>query len=82
MKIEKGQLYNILSLVCGSWFLLTGWMWTYFANLFISYPVGLIGLFLWYQGRKVNPGSLLNKIALVALIAGLICSLGAILIFK
>lgn len=82
MKIEKAVLYNILSLVCGVWFLLTGWVWTYLANLFVAYPVGLIGLFFWYQGRKVNSTSLYNKIALGVLIAGLVVSIGSLFFYK
>jgi len=76
MKIDKVFLCNFLALVCGVWFLLTGWIWTYLSNLFLSYPVGLVGLFFWYQGKKINPTSLYNKIALIILIVGMVVSLG------
>ncbi len=62
--------------------MLTAGAWVYFANLFIAYPVGLAGLFFWYQGRKMNPASLNNKIALVFFIAGFVVSIAALFFYK
>jgi len=78
----KATTYYVISLLCGVWFLLTGWMWTYLACLFIAYPVGLIGLVLWYQGRKTHPNSILSKISISFLIFGLIASIAAIFLYK
>lgn len=77
---SNAKLYYLFAIICGTWFLVTGWVWAYFANLYISYPVALIGLFLWSRGRKLNPGSRANPIALWLHIAGLIISVISLLI--
>ena len=71
----------IASLVCGTWFLLSGWCWTYLACLVISYPVGLLGLWLWWLGKKQDPTSKLRRPALYLLGLGLAVSLGAMFVF-
>jgi len=82
MRIDRAFLFNSLSLLCGIWFLLTGWLWTYLANLFIAYPIAFIGILFWYIGRRKNPRSLLNKIALGILVAGFVVSIVAFCFFK
>jgi hypothetical protein len=77
---SNAKLYYLFSIICGTWFVMTSWLWVYFANLFISFPVGLIGLFLWIRGKKLNPGSKANKIAIGLFIGGLVTSLIALLI--
>lgn len=77
---SNAKLYYLFAIICGTWFLVTSWFWLYYANLIISYPVGLIGLFLWSRGKKLNPGSRANPIALWLLIAGLATSLIALVI--
>jgi hypothetical protein len=68
---STAKLYYLFSIICGTWFLITGSVWVYLVNLIVSYPVGLIGIFLWWRGKKLNPGSRANKIALWLHIAGL-----------
>lgn len=78
----KSFPYAVAALLCGLWFLFTAWMWTYMAALFVAYPVGLLGLFFWSRGRKQNPESPIAKIALAALIVGLLASAAAFLIHR
>lgn len=73
---SNAKLYYLFSIICGTWFLCTSWFWLYYANLVISYPIGLIGLYLWSRGKKLNPGSRANSIALWIHVAGLVISLG------
>ena len=83
MKSEKKELiYNISSLVCGIWFLLTGWFWLYAINIIISYPFFLIGIFFWKKGKEINKTNILNKFAAILLILGFISSMIALYLFK
>ncbi len=77
-KKEKPRtVYTTLALICALWFLLNGWVWTYYACLVISYPVGLIGFWLWRKGKTKN---LWNVTAGLILAAGLALSLSALLV--
>jgi hypothetical protein len=71
---SNAKLYYLFAIICGTWFLVTSWLWVYFANLIVSYPVALLGIFLWSRGKKLNPGSKANPIALWLHIAGLTIS--------
>lgn len=75
---STAKLYYLFAIICGTWFLATGWVWPYFANLVVSYPVALLGLFLWSRGRKLNPGSKAGVIVIVLLVAGLTLSLATL----
>jgi hypothetical protein len=77
---SNAKLYYLFAIICGTWFLVTSWIWVYFANLIISYPVALLGLFLWSRGKKLNPGSKANQIALWLLISGLVISVTSFVI--
>jgi hypothetical protein len=79
---KRALLYNCLALAGAIWFLLTGWIWGYLANLFISYPVACVGLALWFRARKLNPASLLNRMTLGIFIFGFIVSIAALFIYK
>ncbi|MBX9852092.1 MAG: hypothetical protein K2X86_10070 [Cytophagaceae bacterium] len=72
--------FNLTALLFGIWFLLTGWMWVYFINLLLSFPIGILAFFLWKKGKKLAPQSKLNKAALMVLIAGVIASLTSLVI--
>ena len=83
MKSEKKELiYNISALICGIWFLLTGWFWLYAINIIISYPFFLIGIFFWKKGKEINKTNILNKFAAILLILGFISSMIALYLFK
>jgi hypothetical protein len=77
---SNAKLYYLFAIICGTWFMLTSWVWYSFANLVVSYPVGLIGIFLWSRAKKLNPGSRANPIALWLHIAGLTISVVTLLI--
>ena len=79
---RRALFFNLGALLCGVWFLLTGWMWPYLANLVFSYPVALVGIVLWYFGRKIDPGSRLNNAAIALLVVGFVCSVVAIFLFR
>ena len=49
---DRAGLTSSLALLCAIWFVLTAWFWTYFANLLLSYPVGLVGLLPQKLGRR------------------------------
>lgn len=71
---STAKLYYLFAIICGMWFLATSWLWVYYANLIFSFPVALLGTFLWSRGRKINPGSRANPIAKWLLMAGVITS--------
>ncbi|MBL7840011.1 MAG: hypothetical protein JNJ75_07725 [Cyclobacteriaceae bacterium] len=75
---SNAKLYYLFSIICGTWFLITGWIWPYFFCLVASYPVALLGIFLWSRGRKLNPGSRANPIALWLHVTALVISLIAL----
>lgn len=77
---STAKLYYLFAIICGTWFLATSWVWSYFANLMFSYPVALLGLFLWSRGKKLNPGSKANPVALWLFIAGMVTSLISLVI--
>lgn len=69
------KLYNTLAIICGIWFLLFSPMWPYFANLVLGFPVGLLGMFFWNKGRKIDPNNKANKVALIIHLAGVVISI-------
>ncbi len=71
-----------VALLCGCWFLLTSWMWTFLFNLVISYPVGIYGLLVWVRARKSHPHDKKVSIAGVLLGLGLATSLVALVLYK
>ena len=79
---RKAFAYNLSSLLCGVWFLMTGWFWAYAIALVVAYPVGLAGLLLWYLGRRLSRSSGLNNAALAVLVLGAAVSLVALLLIK
>lgn len=78
---KKNSRNDIVALFFAIWFLLTSWMWTYFANLMFSFPVGIMGFFLWKKANDSNPGTLLNKVTLGIYIAGVVASIAALFLY-
>ncbi|CAN5875332.1 hypothetical protein BH11BAC7_BH11BAC7_11840 [soil metagenome] len=68
------NIYFYVALICAIWFLLTSWFWVYYANVFISFPFGLLSLILWYKGKKIGKEKRFNFVA-VLLISGVALSL-------
>ena len=81
MEKTAERVYNVISVICGSWFMLTSCIWIYLINLFISFPVGLVGIYFWSKGRKASPVSTLNKIAIALHGIGLVASLVTLVAF-
>ena len=76
MASEKRFLtYNLLALLCATWFLLLGWAWFFYFNVVFVFPFAIIGFFLWRNGRRAER-KLLNKIVGWMLLAGLVSSAG------
>ena len=74
---------NIFAKICALWFIATGWMWVYYMNLVISFPVALVGLYCWYKVRNPVTPSPMSRIVFWLYIVGMIVTLGslAILLF-
>jgi hypothetical protein len=51
MKVTKPDFYFVLSLVFAIWFAFTSSVWTYGANVIISFPFLLLSYFLWRNGK-------------------------------
>ena len=79
---DKQREYAKGACICGFWFLLTSWVWTYLANVFISLPVGILGMVLWSKARSYGPSSRLTRSALLFHIAGVILSVFALTLYK
>lgn len=61
---STAKIYYLFAIICGTWFLATSWAWVYFINIRFSFPVAIVGLFLWSRAKKLNPGSKANPIVL------------------
>ena len=76
--------YNILyfcALLCAVWFLLTSWVWTYYSNLFLSLPFGLLSLILWNAGRQKDENKARYRSLIFILAAGVVASLVSLAVF-
>lgn len=76
--MKREHIYNLIALVFSLWFLLAGWIWFYLLNVYFVFPFALVGLFLWYRGRK-QTGSKLVAVTGWVLMIGLIVSMGSLL---
>jgi hypothetical protein len=70
-----------ITLVLAIWFMVTSAAWTYLANVFISFPFGLIAFLLWINGRKKEPGSRRYSVIAGILIAGVVIAVLSLLYF-
>lgn len=73
---------TVTAFVCALWFLLTGWIWGYFACLVLAHPFGVLSLVLYRKDSRAKPSLRLNRITLWTLRVGLAVSLGSILLFR
>ncbi|MBK8290482.1 MAG: hypothetical protein IPK96_05505 [Flammeovirgaceae bacterium] len=74
------KIFNVFSILCGVWFTSTIWLWAWLVNLFISLPVGIIGMIFWYFGKR-DGVSRLNGIALITHALGLAVAIISFFIF-
>ena len=79
MKINRNDVLFVTAIVLAVWFALTSWFWVYLANVFFSFPVGIISLILWLVIKKDEKKR--NKVIPIILIIGLVSSLGALAFF-
>ena len=75
-----GQIFHIISIICGIWFLITGWIWSFLIAAFISYPVAIVGLLFWGIGCRFTEK--LSKPILTLYFTGLAISLLSILLYR
>lgn len=76
------KINHVIPFTFALWFLLTGWMWVYFANLIFSYPIGIMGFFLWRRAHRADPKNLLSKITFGIYIASLLISILAVFLYR
>jgi hypothetical protein len=79
---KKARILYIISLICGIWFLLFGWIWTYFANLILVYPFAVVGLICWIFAKKLDPESRYNRICIRLLLTAFFLSLFCLFLYK
>jgi len=78
----RRSAHSTIAILCGVWFCLTGWLWTFLLNLVIAYPIGLLGFCMWLAAYQVNPNDKKNTVAIALLGLGLVSSLVALFLFK
>lgn len=78
----RRSAHSTIAILCGVWFCLTGWLWTFLLNLVIAYPIGLLGFCMWLTAYQVNPNDKKNTVAIALLGLGLVSSLVALFLFK
>ncbi|HMQ69607.1 MAG TPA: hypothetical protein PKA90_11915 [Ignavibacteria bacterium] len=82
MKNElKFNIYFYTSVILAVWFALTSWGWFYYANLFYSFPFGLLSLLFRYLGKKSDPNKKRYKVPVIILMTGAVSSILALLFF-
>ncbi|HVD96590.1 MAG TPA: hypothetical protein VNB90_00205 [Cytophagaceae bacterium] len=77
---KKTGYYFYASLLFALWFALTSAFWTYFINLFISFPFGILSFYLARKGASVDTNANRYKIIRILLIAGVAVSLISLII--
>ena len=82
ISLHRAGVYANLAILCGMWFLLTGWLWTYLANLVIAYPVGITGFFLWRKARALDPDNRKGQIAIAIHGLGLAISVVSFFLYR
>jgi hypothetical protein len=76
--ISRNSISSWVSLVCAFWFLITSWIWVYYFNLILSFPVGLLAFYLWNRSEKRT----IDRITVSFLAAGSLISLVTLYLLK
>jgi phosphoglycerol transferase MdoB-like AlkP superfamily enzyme len=79
----RAYVYFYSALLASVWFLLTSWIWVYFMNLVVSFPIGLLAFVFWNLGRKsgiMSKGFEVIKYLLLLGVAASIISLVGLLL--
>lgn len=80
MKVTRWDIMFTISLVMAIWFVITGIIWYYLINVFISFPFGLLSWLLYRNGKKNDPNLTRYKTISGVLTFGVITSLLALLL--
>lgn len=75
------NIFNIISIICGLWYVLLGWMWAWLFNVFFVFPFAIAGFILWWFGRKAEK-KILSKVAAWLLVVGTTASVGMLLYWQ
>jgi hypothetical protein len=78
MTSNKHNIIFYISLALAIWFTLTAYAWTYYMNVFISFPFGIISFILWQRGKKNDPNSKRYRYIAIILAIGVVVSLVAL----
>jgi hypothetical protein len=78
---KRAQTWYTVALIFTIWFVLTCAVWTYLANVVLSFPAGLLGLLFWRIGRKYDKELKLGRVVLWLLKFGVCFSITMLLLF-
>jgi hypothetical protein len=73
MNITKNDIFFYIGIICAIWFAWAGMVWTYWAALYIAYPIGIISFIFWRAVKNENRKR--TKAIPITLTIGLILSL-------
>ncbi len=79
--MQKSTIATVIfcfSLIFAVWFAITAWFWTYYANLFIALPAGVLSLGFWQIGRRMDERPKRYRIIAWILTAGTVVSLAVL----
>ena len=78
---KKHDLIFWAALLFAVWFALTSWYWGWLANVYLSFPIGLLSILLWFIGRRYDPRKQRYEIVGWILAAGVVSAVVTYLIF-
>jgi hypothetical protein len=84
MEAENSFRHNVfyyIALLSAVWFLVTSPMWAYMVNIYISFPFGLLSLWIWNYGKNKDVRKERYKIIAVVLLLGVVVALGSLVYF-
>ena len=79
--VKKHDPIFWFALLFAAWFALTSWYWAWLANVYLSFPIGLLGLLLWFLGRRYDPRKERYKIVGWLLAVGVLATVVTFFIF-
>lgn len=76
---SHANYYFYPALVLAAWFMLTSPIWYYFANLFYSFPFGIISFQLYRKGKRIEKNNERFIVVAIMLIGGVVFALGSLI---
>jgi phosphoglycerol transferase MdoB-like AlkP superfamily enzyme len=70
----KSTFWFTMALLSAIWFVLTSWVWVFYANLFLSYPFGVFAFFIWKNRHTLSDESRRYRVVKWLLMAGVVSS--------